>query len=55
MLSIEGVDKTTMKDNNMNLIYGDVNYVRYCTEVYKYPSFEKLYKEVEKRELQKVA
>ncbi len=43
ILRVSGVDKTTMKDNNMNLIYGDVNHVRYCVEMYNYPSMRDLY------------
>ena len=38
LLEIEGIDKEEFKKQNINLFFGAVNHVEYCTEMFNFPT-----------------
>jgi len=44
ILSIEGIDKSTFKKQNINLLYGPTNAVEWCTTMLNFPDLYKLEK-----------
>jgi len=38
LLSVEGIDKDTFKNNNIDLLFGVTNNVTYCEEMMNFPS-----------------
>lgn len=38
LLEIEGIEKEEFKKQNINLFFGPVNHVEYCTEMYNFPT-----------------
>lgn len=42
LLEVEGMDKEDFKIANMNLMYGHVNAISYCTTMFNFPTLEEL-------------
>lgn len=38
LLEVEGIEKEEFKKQNINLFFGPVNHVEYCTEMYNFPT-----------------
>lgn len=49
ILSIDDIEKEFFKDNNMNLLYGPVNDIRYGTEMIGLPTLTQFHEEYEKK------
>ena len=38
LLSVEGIEKEEFKKQNINLFFGPVNHVEYCTTMFNFPT-----------------
>lgn len=48
IISIEGIDKNTLKLQNINSMFGKVNAIEYCTNMYKFPSAMEVVEKIKK-------
>ena len=49
LISIDGIGKKTFKMNNINLVFGKVNHISYCTEMMNFPTMVELKKKIKSK------